>query len=403
MAITVTHPLRKDSVVYLQITLLKLVSMWPIRAVTFFGKLSVHLYAYFTCITLVVSSVVLLLKAVKTTDLVDRSEAIDIFTLTLSAFFKLVFFIVNHNDFKLLVDFMDLQFPKRPLYGKESLTIYDWMKWGPLLTIIHSCLGFFCITFWGLTPILNVFLGSTSFSDMPLPMNVWYPFDYNHGFQYFALYLFHLFGLISSAHVYMACDGFLFSLVHFANGQVEILKASLRGIENVTTNGLISLEEAKHNAFKKCVHHHSKILFFLKQLDVLFRFLIAADVLHAIISLSFAMFQTSETRGILAQMKMFIFVGYCFVHQYLNSAFGQFLINQQESLMIEVYGVNWVDNSIPFRKSVHIMMGGGCINPVKLSAWRMYFLKYETFVEFVRSMVSFFMVLRTMQDQGMIN
>lgn len=239
MAVIVSPDVKKVSLVHTQIKLLKLVCMWPINTNNFIQRAAYHLLCWFSGTSLLVSSVVLLLKAFKTNDLVDRSEAIDIFTLTLSALFKMVFFLKNHSAFKSLVDELEYQFPIRPFFGKDHMTIRHWMRYAAPLAVLHFTLGFLIISFWGLCPILNVFLGFTSFSDMPLPMNVWYPFDYNHGFQYFVLYVFHFHGLIVSALVYMACDGFLFSLVHLSSGQIELLKASLRGLDDDQINGMM--------------------------------------------------------------------------------------------------------------------------------------------------------------------
>lgn len=241
MVVIDSPDVKKNSLLHLQIKLLKLVFMWPINTCNFIQRVAYYLFFWFSGLALLVSSIVLLLKAFKTNDLVDRSEAIDIFTLTLSAFFKMVFFVKNHSAFKSLVDEVEYKYPLRPFFGKDDVTISHWMRYATPLGIIHYIGGFVTVTFWGMCPILNVFLGFTSFSDMPLPMNVWYPFDYSHGFRYFFLYAFHLHGLMMSGLVYMACDVFLFSLVHLSSGQIELLKASLRGIEDNQINGMILL------------------------------------------------------------------------------------------------------------------------------------------------------------------
>nr|QQP19746.1 olfactory receptor 51 [Tropidothorax elegans] len=395
--ITTDQPLSPLCTVKVQLKLMRLVTMWPFEARSWFSRLLCRLY--FACVVgcLWICTVGLITKAAKTDDLVDRSEAIDIFTLTCTGSLKLLYFVYHHDTMKGLVDAIDTSFPISPLFGTRQLSIARWMKWCGPLSVAHCATAFFCISVWGICPLLNVLFGVTTIEKMPLPMNVWYPIDVSSSQPYFVpLYAMHFFGLISSTHVYMSTDGFLFSLIFFSLGQIRLLKLSLRGIEQVEPKDTENEEIAKENALKKCIELHNKIIAFLKELELIFRTMIVFDVLHAIVSLSFAIFQMSESKGILEMSKMVVFITYCFLHQYLNSLLGQTLINEQESLVFEVYQLDWTRKSKSFRKSVQIMMASS-VTPVRFSAWRMYFLQYETFLEFCRTMVSIFMVLRTLK------
>lgn len=235
--ITTDKEKREDSFLKDQISLLQVTLMWPTYSRSRFKSLIAHVYFFLVCASLAMCTVGLFMKTMISDDLVERSEAIDIFTLTASGLYKIVYFNYNHKTLQEIADYADDVFLKDTPFGQEKVSMIKWMRWTGPLSIAH-CLAAFCaITFWGICPILNVLFGVTPLEEMTLPMNVWYPYDYNQTLKFVPLYLVHYFGLIASTHSYMATDGFFFSLIHFSSGQMGILKTSLRQIKNIEPEG----------------------------------------------------------------------------------------------------------------------------------------------------------------------
>ncbi|XP_073984533.1 uncharacterized protein [Rhodnius prolixus] len=376
----------KPKVLRVPLHTLQIAAMWPPFTINRVIKTLMRIYLVSSAILLALCTVGLLVKTITTKDLVDRSEAIDIITLTSSALYKQLFFVKHYNELNDLVMTADiLEVP------------VGWLKYPPYLSAAHCTCGFLAIGFWWMVPILKVSFGITTLPEMRLPMNVydWGP----TGWQFCAIYVCCCFGLAFSTHVYMAVDGFLFTAVYTANGALKLLADRIMKIRSIKTEGKETLNEIILSELKKCAKTHARILQFIRKLEVIFRSLIVADVLHAIISLSFAMLQMSESKGILEWTKMVFFIFYCFLHQYLNSFFGQDLINKQENLRYVLEEVPWEECSLPVRSTTLIMITA-TTNPIKLSAWRMYFLQYATFSEFVKNMISTYMVLRQLQDNS---
>ncbi|BES91694.1 Odorant receptor [Nesidiocoris tenuis] len=372
-----------------QLGALNLVTMWPTFSENvFYTSLNKTIY-WINVVILAICTIALFAKAILTDDLVDRSEAMDIFTLTGSALYKMVFFYNHHEEMKDMFE-CGLQLISR-LPDK-------WAQYVGKFSVLHCSLGFICITFWGLCPLFKWVFGETSLGEMKLPINVYDPFA-SEGFLFSFFYLVCYYGLVSSAHIYMAADCFLFTSIHVANGSLETLNKMLVDMA-VEKKDEIQFMDVTHERLKECVKLHTHTLRYIRKTDKLFRSMILADVLHAIISLSFAMLQATESKGIFEIVKMVVFVAYCFVHQYLNSYFGQHLIDQQERIYKQlILQVHWADGTANMKTTYRLAIMG-FRQPVKLSAWSVYNLQYETFLEFVKSMISYFMVLIQLKDES---
>nr|APZ81469.1 olfactory receptor 47 [Adelphocoris lineolatus] len=378
-----------EDVFPVQLRVLQIVAMWPAFNGSPQKQMLTKVILNFNSFVLAFCTVGLLLKGIITRDLVDRSEAMDIFTLTGSALYKMVFFYIYHNE---MADMMNCgaalihQVPPK------------WMQYVTFFTVLHCFMGFICITFWALCPILKLIFGETELNEMTLPINLYDPMEAK-GAMFALFYFICHYGLISSAHIYMAADCYLFTAIHLANGGFQTLNGKLEDMKQAIAHKGDTSHDSANEYIKDCIKLHVHILTFIRKTDALFRSLFVADVVHAIISLSFAMLQASESKGIFENLKMTVFVSYCFVHQYLNSYFGQHLIDQQDTLFEKLLlSVPWNDCSRNLRKSYHIMTTG-CLKSVRLSAWSVYTLQFATFLEFVKTMISYFMVLRQVQDE----
>nr|ANE06404.1 olfactory receptor 46 [Apolygus lucorum]AQM56045.1 olfactory receptor [Apolygus lucorum] len=342
---------------------------------------------------LAICTVGLLLKGCSTKDLVDRSEAMDIFTLTGSALYKMVFFLYHYEQ---LVDMVTCG-----LALVRNLP-EGWTKNCGLLSRIHYTAGFLVLLIWGLAPILKVMYGETTWAEMKLPINTYDPFD-STGFLFFLFYITGQYVLVLSAVIYMAADCYLFTSIYVAVGALQYIVDQFENMRDLNNNNKHTVADTMHDCLQECIEIHVHVLDYLRKTDKLFKSMILADVVHAVISLSFAMLQTSESKGIFEGVKMVLFVQVCFVHQFLNSHFGQELIDKQDNLAKQIItDIPWTDASRKFKKSYYIMLT--CVRePFKLSAWNVYFLQYATFLEFSKTMIQYYMVLQEVQDEAEVS
>nr|APZ81489.1 olfactory receptor 67 [Adelphocoris lineolatus] len=367
---------------------LRVVTMWKLNDMKYHTPFMILFFWNVTVLS--ICTVGLFIKGCTTDDLVDRSEAMDIFTLTGSAMYKMVYFIYYHDD---LVDMITCGLALTEKLPK------GWTKHCTLFAKFHCCGGIFCMTFWGLVPMFKTLLGETTLEEMKLPINTYYPFEGRFAFS--VTYSIAQYALMVSGQIYMAADIYLFTSIYVAVGALQYISDEL---EKMNENSNLKIADVgkvdqTHEHLKECMELHVNVLDYIRKTDKLFRSMILADVVHAIISLSFAMLQASEAKGLFEGLKMAVFVVVCFLHQFLNSHFGQTLIDKQDHLIEKIrIAVPWREASRSFKKSYHIMITSNT-NAIKLSAWSAYYLQYATFLEFSKSMISYYMVLRELQDQ----
>ncbi|KAK9504401.1 hypothetical protein O3M35_010741 [Rhynocoris fuscipes] len=209
---------KNADILRIPIIAMQIVVMWPLNISSKIVTFLMRMYLIISSTSLGICSVGLLLKTVKTTDLVDRSEAIDIFTLTLSAMYKQLFIINNYNKLhSLTVNANKLDCPD------------GWMAYSQLLAIGHCIGGFTAISFWWSCPILKLVFGDTALSEMRLPINVDFIITFS-GWKFVATFLFCTFGLVVAVHIYMAMDCYLFTCVHIANGALKKLSQRIRDL-----------------------------------------------------------------------------------------------------------------------------------------------------------------------------
>ncbi|XP_054275803.1 uncharacterized protein LOC128994966 [Macrosteles quadrilineatus] len=133
----------------------------------------------------------------------------------------------------------------------------------------------------------------------------------------------------------------------------------------------------------------------IRDIDSLLRSMVIVDFGHAVISLSFAMLQTITSNTLFEWFQMCIFIGVCILHQFLNNYFGEILSQQQLSVSDAVYEIPWVEGSDLQKMAVYMTLNQAN-HPTRLSGWRMYHLKLSTFVEFMKLLASYFLVLQSL-------
>lgn len=100
---------------------------------------------------------------------------------------------------------------------------------------------------------------------------------------------------------------------------------------------------------------------------------------------------TSET--LIEWIKMGLFFIISIWHQFLNAEFGELFIDAQHKMLNALYNVQWFEAEIEERNLLITMMSNSQ-NTVVLSGFKMYTLCRATFVKLIKSLFSYYMVLR---------
>ncbi|RZF42960.1 hypothetical protein LSTR_LSTR004262 [Laodelphax striatellus] len=122
--------------------------------------------------------------------------------------------------------------------------------------------------------------------------------------------------------------------------------------------------------------------------------MIIVDFLHAICSLSFALLELSVAYTVIHAIKLFSFIAICIVHQYMNNFFGELVIQKQLSISRAVYSLPWEEYPRKIKSSVLFMILR-TERPIVINGFKMYLLCYKTFVEFLKAIISYYTVLRS--------
>ncbi|KAG8264141.1 hypothetical protein J6590_017159 [Homalodisca vitripennis] len=93
--------------------------------------------------------------------------------------------------------------------------------------------------------------------------------------------------------------------------------------------------------------------------------------------------------------QMILFISVSTLHQFLNNLFCELLIQQQLSVAEAAYDTPWLTASRTFQTAVHMMIRQSR-HFTRLSGWKMYQMGLGTFVEFVKLLGSYFLVLQSL-------
>ncbi|RZF39065.1 hypothetical protein LSTR_LSTR006602 [Laodelphax striatellus] len=441
----------KERFISLQLKTLRYLCIWPLNSDNQIYYLLHKLSAIIRITIMILVSIGQFIQLFFMPNLGLLSSVIDVATLTTSAAFKWVFTIIHVKEFDKLNRVIFDKFLEVPLVGSKNsnMSMKSLLKYKDLLCTGYCVSGTLIMTLWAFTPLLNSFIKHdiildkhnnasdqflSPYHDLKMPVNSWLPFSPTWSPLYQIVFLIEYYTFIESAFVYGFQDCYFFTMLYCVSCQMDILCETMKNItinlsvererrsgnfENLessrrrveikeldgnegtneyTTVDKIQYDEVElHNILKQCIEHHTILLKFLRDYEKLSQTMIIVDFLHAIISLSFALLEITVSQNIIEYTKMLLFLVICIWHQFLNNHFGELIIQKQMSIADAAYDLPWVERSPQFKTSMKIMIMRSQ-QPVILNGLKMYFLCYKTFMEFTKALISYFMVLRTLQE-----
>ncbi|XP_017304444.1 uncharacterized protein LOC108254021, partial [Diaphorina citri] len=265
-------------------------------------------------------------------DLAELSSTVDVFTLTASALYKLVYLLVNMKTLVYIVNVVHYNFEERPIQGLDPFTMSAHIRPTSLLTVIYVLSGQITSVIWCFVPLLFSPVSPVTDPTAPLtlknrrtmPMNVWLPFNFAYSPAYEIVFVLESFAFFMSALLYLSIDCFYFYLIYIICGQLKLLDASFKTLFTIEENlrrdqegqktlvsekdQLALIKEVEPSWIKdnqkayrdrilnqhleRIINLHAVVLDLVRLIEVFFSSPIVVDFLHAILSLSFALFQT---------------------------------------------------------------------------------------------------------------
>ncbi|KAL1449443.1 hypothetical protein WDU94_001947 [Cyamophila willieti] len=408
------------------ILLMQMACIWPLNTRNLLHIFLQRLLTWFTLFVLAFVSVTQLLKLTVSLDLQELSSTIDVFTLTASALYKLIYLLTNMHTLQRMVNVVHQKFEEKPLMGIDKFNMQSYIKPTRILCILYVASGQVASFVWNFAPLLippvepikNIEVPLTLKNRKIMPMNIWLPFNIANSPAYEILWVIEAYSFCSSAFIYLTIDCFYFYLIHIICGQLKLLDASFRTLFSVEENMQLEEEERamalkrernlegmkeienmelvkkketnqsrhRHDVVNqhldRMIDHHATILDLIRLIEVFFSQAIVVDFLHAILSLSFALFQTQMSVTFMEAIKMYIFIVVCIVHQFFNNYFGEEIIHAQHKIVNSVYEAPWYTGDRKFKRSVQMIVTRSH-RPIKLSGFKMYILCLQSFVEVI--------------------
>ncbi|KAG8265640.1 Gpror40p [Homalodisca vitripennis] len=458
-----TFDINPDSHMYLYLRFMQSWGLWPYRSSSSRSLTIAHwLYSKFMMVCLFIISTQQLLQMTISPDLENISAAIDVASLTLAALYRQILFTFYLNDFKLIADKIDANFQPHKLPYHVNFDIKKWLSRSRLYTYIYLFLPIVIIIAWVTSrnidnikinqELQKISSGSVDFGNLTiaeqmalnlsmqvveeeveinqarpnikrrLPVNCWYPYDSGVSPAFEIAFVWETSMAAVCGMAYVISDAFLFMMMYLISGQLEILKRSLELLEEdyiqykqtvaknlvlkreakgtlppVTWNGYSrekEIESKMNEAIIKCIDFHNDILIIIQDLDLMLRSMIVVDFLHAVVSLSFAMLQTIVAVTMLRQC---LAEDNAKTHQ-LNSSVLAMMLYHQTTVAEAAYNAPWVENSDTFKTAVYMIIVQAR-HPTQLSGWKMYVLGLSTFVEFMKLLASYFLVLQSLHAE----
>nr|QPZ88925.1 odorant receptor 12 [Diaphorina citri] len=245
-----------------------------------------------------------------------------------------------------------------------------------------------------------------------LPMNVWTAgISYHNSPWYEIMFGIQFWAMLMSSVIYLAIDAFYFSIIYICCGQLQLIHISMEnmfppegdgsdgtkgrdGSDGRGRDRMVRLINEIDNArLCKIARLHAHVLRLVRFLEQTFTSTIMVDFLHAVTSLSFALFHFQTAQGLVEFTKMYVFLIVCILHQFLNNYFGEIMKYWQSQLSYSTYETPWYFRDRQFKKSIQIITARTRV-PIMLNGLKMYVLCLASFIEFMKRIFSYYTVLR---------
>ncbi|XP_050436327.1 odorant receptor Or1 [Adelges cooleyi] len=399
----------------LQANVLKWIGIFPpvdsSSSPTLFRAYTVYRVLFISVVSVVAFATTLQLLVAP--DLTMIARTIDLWTMFVSGIFKWYCMARSSDDFmEFNTNLMAIQNQGLILYGRRAQRFTaDYM--GPVrqTTVIYLLCGLCAVLLYTINPLLNYPQNGRSdlvyFNDPnSYPLCAWMPFTVKERWVFNGIFFLHVFTMAGITNVYLGIDSFMFGAMYAVGGQIELLNASLDNIEKTLVsdgddqNSTMKFEKDQQNQFHsmivQSIKHHILILKYIRKLRVMFSLLILVDYLHGLISLTFAMFQTTISVDVSEKIAVIFFIALSLGHQFLNNFFGEYIIQKQMSVRTSLYNVPWWRADKQVRGCLTLMITRSNEQTI-IDGFYMYKLCFKSFIAFVKALYTYYMVLRQLQ------
>ncbi|XP_057339962.1 odorant receptor 13a-like [Microplitis mediator] len=226
---------------------------------------------------------------------------------------------------------------------------------------------------------------------VPIGPSCWISSDIS-SFYYTAYYTFQCIQLFVVCTAYIGADTYFFGIAMHVCGQFELLSNSLT---NIYSDGKISNQ--KQN-FSKFVERHKHLLLLANNFEDTYNLIILSQVgIDAVLICisGIVLLMTLHTEDLFIIIGLIIRIYLVYVQLFLYSYVGEQLRTQANKIQLTIYNCPWYNMSPKITNDMVFMIMRTNYS-FNLTAGKMYFMNMENFKNTIKTMGSFFSVLRLM-------
>ncbi|RZC37729.1 7tm 6 domain containing protein [Asbolus verrucosus] len=250
-------------------------------------------------------------------------------------------------------------------------------------------------TFWFFTLGWLFFLMLCPFFDKTvneyrLPFLAWYPYSVKASPQYELSYLHQFISVTTMSMVNVNIDSLIAALNMYIGAQFDILCDNLRNFYDNSRDSPTDVEEK----LKKCINHHREILKFASYANKFYNWLIFEEFFVGGISIGLSMFQLTVVVPFSSEFHSFISYSTAIsVQVFMYCWFGNEIEVKSSKLPYAIFESDWTNLPPKIKKELLIFLIR-VQQPLKMSAFGLFYLSLETFVKILRTSWSYFALLR---------
>ncbi|RZC39078.1 7tm 6 domain containing protein [Asbolus verrucosus] len=250
-------------------------------------------------------------------------------------------------------------------------------------------------TFWFFTLGWLFFLMLCPFFDKTvneyrLPFLAWYPYSVKASPQYELSYLHQFISVTTMSMVNVNIDSLIAALNMYIGAQFDILCDNLRNVYDNSRDSPTDVEEK----LKNCINHHREILKFASYANKFYNWLIFEEFFVGGISIGLSMFQLTVVVPFSSEFHSFISYSTAIsVQVFMYCWFGNEIEVKSSKLPYAIFESDWTSLPPKIKKELLIFLIR-VQQPLKMSAFGLFYLSLETFVKILRTSWSYFALLR---------
>ncbi|KAJ3663396.1 hypothetical protein Zmor_007666 [Zophobas morio] len=309
-------------------------------------------------------------------DLENLSETIFITVTNALNLVKIYYFIKNTKTLKELIEILTSDmFQATPLQIKIVQPDLIFLK---NVTLVLAGTVSSCLTFWCSFPLLD-----SSSRGNRLPFLSWYPFDTTTSPGYELTYLHQVVSIWALAASNLNLDTLISGLMVLIGAQCDILCDNLRNIK----------AERFRQEFVKCILHHKVILKFSEKSNEFFNMIAFGQFFTSAACIAMTLFRLTVVSPRSSEFSSLTFyLGAIIQEIFLYCWFGNEIEIKSSQIGYAVFESDWIAASLSAQKSMAIFVLR-CQKPIKMSAFKLFYLTVETYVAILRASWSYFTVL----------